>query len=318
MVRKQSKNKLILFAIFLCSIFLLLTSSPSLADTFQSIDGLSQLELNIPHQLNSHPQTCGVPSNSENGYGAVELCGVVYPCGVSDDVCPEDFFDSGEGDGLQGNCSNCADPDCLALAKVQVYNPQGAAESGVSITISYAGSHLPVIPSRVTNISGEVSFDSIYSGFATVTAQKFGFATQVKEVLFERKNDQELIVFQEFKEASCEADCTRESSIYCDADCHGSNGCEFPTPNVEGLGTIDFKTICAPPQTNSSKNLVGYVDGTAYFANCGSGELDNQSRPIIDLTKQNLLISGLMNHVQSVRLHGEQIFLVATTFKTNN
>jgi hypothetical protein len=314
MVRKQSKVYALIFTIIVVSLLTLFLSSPSLAFTSEL-----SLELNTPSALlSSQPLSCDVTSNSNAGYGAVEICGTIYSCGMSDGVCPEDFFDSSEGDGLQGNCSRCPDPDCLAFAKIKVTNPDNASVGDVIITIEYPSySSISSILPQTTNITGETSF-SIYSGFATVTAQKFGFATQVQEVLFERKNEEDIITFQQFKEASCEADCTRETSNYCDASCDGSNFCTFPTPVVDGLGTIDFKDVCAPPQTNSSKKYVGFVGDLAYFANCCTGNLETQPRFLIDLTKQDLLISGLMNHVQSVRLNGEQIFLVATTFQIEN
>jgi hypothetical protein len=257
---------------------------------------------------------CGVDLDSNSGFGAVAICDVCYVCGgVSDDVCPEDFYDSVMD--LQASCAMCPDPDCTAELKVTVTddNSPSFPVTDVDITVTYQNNP-PTTRSSTTDGAGETTFE-ILSGNATITASKNGFAPQVKNVLLNRTNTLQTIAFTNFKEASCTSSCTREGSLYCDPNCQGFEGCNYD--NIDFIGDYtsdDVKDRCSY-QLNSSKIVLGYASGSVYFANCCTGGISQETRPTIAIDKQTLPISNLMSHVQSLRLNQERVFMVTMVWE---
>ena len=254
---------------------------------------------------------CGGPLDSGLGFGAVEICGNCYVCGANDGFCPEDFYDSSNQ--LQGSCSYCSDPDCGANLTVSVKDNFNSPVSGADIEVSYISNSVSVSP-KVSDANGESMF-SIYSGKSiTVMVSKSNYVTLSKTINLTRGEELN-ITFDDFAPAPCQPDCTRGDGR-CHEDCVGPGGC-FVHSNNANVSNSEIINLCNN-QLTTSVFFVKNVENHFFYTACCSGPVSETTRPIIDINSyQNesvYSIETLVNHVQNVRMNGEQIFLVSTVF----
>lgn len=194
----------------------------------------------------------GATPDSAAGFGAVDICGYCYTCGVADGICPEDFYSNGQ----QGSCSGYADPDCtgciLGSAQINFSDVGLQAAQDAQVHVRYYEPHLqslsgPVSASNggVLSSTGDFSNVPIISGvLASVWVQYTDpFATgPLATYISEQVNitsgtvtrgaacyDVDTLNGGTFtlNPAPCQADCTRGSGLSCDPSCNGINGCQY-------------------------------------------------------------------------------------------
>jgi hypothetical protein len=168
------------------------------------------------------------PLDSNQGFGAAEICSNCYKCGVQDGVCPEDF--EGPNGGLRGNCAECNDPDCFATLSGHVYRKE-TFRNGFNEPVG--GALVKVVPTNphflfwenMTTTLNDGSFTlTIPSGNVIVSASKIGLDTEIIDLTSTSRDE----VRQDFflPNASCDENCTNYFGR-CNKDCQGINNCLY-------------------------------------------------------------------------------------------
>ncbi|MFW5977112.1 MAG: hypothetical protein ACOCQQ_01215 [Candidatus Nanoarchaeia archaeon] len=275
-----------------------------------TLSAVSALTGTCASQTDYDSLVCGAAPDSDFGLGAVDICDECYVCGAADGVCPEDFYDSAQS--KRGSCASCPDPDCQAKLTIHVENEYGEELGGVHSLVDYVDGDLTPF-SDITDATGVVNSAQLYnvvSGDATVSISLEGYVSQQKTIQINRTNQTQHVYFTNFSQADCTSNCTREGSNLCDATCQGEAGCQFPSNDNYTLNIT--KTACNLNQHGESIYL-GQLGQDVFYVECCSGSIYSQTRPLINIHDyQEIDIFGLVNHLQSVRLRGEQVFLVSS------
>ncbi|MFH1400406.1 MAG: carboxypeptidase-like regulatory domain-containing protein [Nanoarchaeota archaeon] len=192
--------------------------------------GCSAYQLSDP--LNACSPSVALNSNDgpgllDDGYGAVEVCGLCYVCGDADGVCPEEFKDAS---GNIANCSACADPDCQANIFGYVRALDGAHDPIPLATVKAVPNN-PLIPevsaqTLATGMPGIGWYNlSVTTGTYVVSASKIGFDTEIKEGII-LTTAQQLQVDFLLPNGTCHEDCS-DYFGRCNAACEGIKGCSY-------------------------------------------------------------------------------------------
>jgi len=290
--------KKLMILVFLISVLLL--SSTAIAITCQQAGSFA----------------CESTPSSALGFGAVDICDNCHVCGVSDGVCPEDFYDSSAT--LQGSCLHCPDLDCQAGLNVTVIDQYGDVFGGATVEVQYDYPSV-VNPEADTLTTGRVSFPNIYSGHATllVSDEPSEMIALSQEINLTRGETGELI-FTNFSQAACQSDCTRGDGR-CHEDCLNdiASGCTISGPLFNFTENAVSQACHLSP--NGTNVRLGQEGNLIYFASCCSGPVIETIRPLININdyqdETDHRIIGLVNHVQGALFKSEQIFIVSTFWK---
>lgn len=222
---------------------------------------------------------------SEDGFGAVELCGDCFACGYADGVCPEEFT----SDGVTANCTMCPDPDCLVTLEGYVYQedgiPQDDGINDVTITaeLPHTETEFQTKTSFYEGGNGHYRF-KVPRGDYEFSFKKDPYATQYAEFPLEGgapyKKDVEMY------HPTCNADptCTLETALgpRCDASCDGEKGCDYPTGTYTGdYGDIvyDLAENCSG-KSPSRSIFLGTINETHQLrGTCCAGTIQPVLRP---------------------------------------
>ena len=248
--------------------------------------------------------------DSTLGFGAAEICGECYLCGVADGVCPEDFYDSSEQ--LQGSCALCPDPDCSSTLEITIINEGGLPNSGdANIDITYIETTVPSITNRHTDASGTATINA-YSGNVNVRIQEEGYATQSQDITLIRGETYHL-TFTNFSEAPCQEDNTRGDGV-CHEECYIEYS--FPVNELGNYTANDVITACNQKNTNTTA-MLGSSENHYFSTGCCVGDITETIRPIININdfQEEKEITELVTHVQGIFYNGEKIFMVSTISK---
>jgi hypothetical protein len=252
---------------------------------------------------------CSSTPDSLAGRGGVALCNVFYACGVSDNVCPEDFYSSVSQQ--QGSCSNCPDPDCMATVGGTVQTELGELVPNAEVYAFYPGEDGTITKLIDTTIvDGTFSASNVPSGFLNfyVTYEDYESATIPLRVI---RGSSHTVDF-ELAQGSCNADCTGTISGRVQASCQGVNGCDF-----NGTGDYpsdDIARLC--DQRLPTERVVLDVTGNDItYAYCNGEGVESQTRSQVALgVDPNTNIANLVSYTQRARLNGEQVQFVITTW----
>ncbi len=221
-------------------------------------------------QPNFESLVCGGSPDSVTGFGAVEICGNCYPCGVNDSVCPEDFYSTVTQ--TQGNCRLCPDPDCPATLSGYVFE-KGLPVPNTDIVAVYNSDNN--IGTRTiigkTNQTGEYS-GTIPSGFHTLFTQ-FGTFQGPNEEL-EISRGQHIQYNFTINRGTCNSDCTVGTTGLCSAGCNNIEGCVFPNNISLGFSSDLIASRCdGLDGTGDDKSTIklGVIGDYTYRFTCCTG-----------------------------------------------
>lgn len=261
---------------------------------------------------------CGNTPSSTTGFGAVEICNECYACGVSDGICPEDFYSNSNG--LQGSCGNCPDPECTAFIEGHVYTDLGEAVDATHIWASYqTGGAEELVDLTKTDEDGYYhSNNSLRSGFAITlfaryvdlyTGLVYQSENQVETIIRGENYDFDFVV----KEAKCNSDCTRGTVPYCDPTCQGDNGCvykeraDYPLPRTIN----EAKNKLVGTRIDLGKSVFPTHTKYDYFNAC-DGKIQTETRYQLQIGAASNTIAHLITRSTRVRYNGEPVDLVVT------
>ncbi|MGM5481289.1 MAG: hypothetical protein ACQESE_02660 [Nanobdellota archaeon] len=263
---------------------------------------------------------CGATPNSLQGYGAVDICGQCHPCGMSDGVCPEDFY----SDGMRTSCKNCPDPDCKSdknsvTVKVRV---EGISEPSVDADVSviYPDGTELLGNTGTDDIKGELTAP-VRSGLIKLKAEYADYDSQIAEVYVPRgESTAETTVY--LSEGSCNEDCTGSFREVCKADCDGINNCAFASYTGE-LDTYTSSMIASRCNFKPIGDKIELERNETHitYATCCSGEpIIHEERVQVDVSR-NLQVNAtnsikhLAHHVVPVKYDGKIYDLVITSWE---
>jgi hypothetical protein len=262
----------------LLSLMTLMIVSVGLVNAFVCSDGSSPTEC-----------VCGHTPNSLMGFGQVIINGIpptIISCkNAADGVCPEDFKDPATN--LVGNCSHCADPDCVSGGPSgsgyvwgYVHDATGNLIGNAKITGSPPKTDISASLERSTfTLDYGINFGQYnYSGFLTGTydflASKEGYDSEVKTVTVVRN----VVTYVNFTllNGTCHSDCTN-SRNRCAKECDGlsfSDGtCNFYKDPITGF---DARNTCDNVASTPGNEILidDYPLNNAthkYYINCCEG-----------------------------------------------
>ncbi len=270
---------------------------------------------------------CGYSTSvagSTSGYGAVELCGECYACGIADGYCPEDFYS--EANGLQGSCGKCADPDCTAYIDgyVQVEkNGQMYYVDAAKIWAKYRmGTNYETEYLTKTDENGFFHINNtLRSGYkvtlwVTYIDQFTGLNYLSEEInaTIIRGEEYHWPNYIPIEEAECNADCTRGTVNSCDPTCHGLEGCTFkattayPPPTL--MDEADGKEVGI--RINLDTRVGPISTDEDYFMTC-NGAVQTETRyTITGGGGGSEFIEHLISRSTRVLYNGEAVDLVVS------
>lgn len=218
-------------------------------------------------QPNFATLVCGGTPDSVTGFGAVDVCGTCFPCGVSDGVCPEDFYSTVTQ--TQGSCRLCPDPDCPATISGYVFEKGNPVPNTQVVTVYNTNNQ---IGSRViidtTDVSGFYT-GTIPAGFHTLFTQYGDFQSPNQELNIKRGENVEFNF--SINRGSCNADCTLGSTGICSANCNGVAGCAFPSDATLGFTSNLTAQRCDGLKEGYSQVNLGIVNDVTYRLSCCTG-----------------------------------------------
>ncbi len=252
----------------------------------------------------------GIPIDSLQGFGAVELCEDCYVCGLDDGVCPEDFY----VEGFSANCSNCADPDCLVTVEgyVTAEDTANIGINGAEITAQVL--HLDDWASTytvTTSYNGVTGRNGHYTflfprGNYRFSASKFGYETRlVRFPLDQGKRDNYTLNFT-LGNGECHVDCS--GYVYdddvprCNADCAGfslgGDTCTFASSPLPYLYTSEeIAEACNGMPVNATVPLRVIDEDLTVMVQCCEGSVGAVIRPRVELQEQFDRIKNLIKRV---------------------
>lgn len=225
---------------------------------------------------------CGGSPDSVTGFGAVEVCGDCYPCGVADGVCPEDFYSTVTR--MQASCRLCPDPDCTATLEGYVFE-QGLPVPNTDVIAVYntnnkIGARVKIATSDVNGYysgtipAGQHSLFTAYANFQGPTTTKEINRGELAELNFT------------INRGSCNPDCTIGNTGVCSAICNGVEGCEFPANTTLGFSSDYIAQRCDGLDAQESVAYLGVIGDDTYRFTCCKGPYNNtktikvESKPV--------------------------------------
>lgn len=273
---------------------------------------------------------------NQSGCWGTMMCDVNYTCGTYDSVCTEDFFSPASG----GTCEvffpevgymKCLDPDCSSCIEGTVMQSDSPTEPIEGVIVRYEqevwdGSSKQIINKTTqTDENGSYIITDIGSGNEIyITARKEGYSPDV-EILYDLKPSAICApVNFLLSNGSCEADCTRIGSNYCDAICQGEitidgGECTFQenttflgnpiTPPLEACSRLGV-------QKGSFVNIGNYTNSEGekicIRVNCCEGipfEIPCPDAGVSDISSSNSTIENLIKITRIANYKGEPIKL---------
>lgn len=255
---------------------------------------------------------CGSTPDSALGLGAVDVCSICYPCGVSDGVCPEDFYTDNSG---RGSCRFCPDPDCKVLIDGLVHDTNATGVANATIVAIYEPDIKEII--AITDVSGYYQ-GPIRTGFNRLFVRYEDYDSRIVTADIKRLSSGvvktiDFIGDVAIEPGSCSSTCTDTFGNRCKASCNGINGCQFDAGNQAAL-------LCDDKIAGSRVFLPGNTD--SYIICCNNDTV--QGATVIDTAHRiNLSISfrtdfagglregadDLVTFTQRTRSHGERVNL---------
>ncbi|MGV8150189.1 MAG: carboxypeptidase-like regulatory domain-containing protein [Candidatus Woesearchaeota archaeon] len=219
----------------------------------------------------SSEDVCGHTPDSLQGYGQINIMGVVYSCNNNPDgFCPEEYQDFNNS-AIFGNCSKCPDPDCRSRITGTVYNYLGQSIDRANVTthpIRYNLSAPSLENGTVSGVLGQYTLDAV-TGTYYVGASYPGYDTELKEVSVVR-NSETLLDFH-LQNGTCYEDCTN-SYGRCNAACSGivfaDDSCMFYNDVVMNVCNNRLKgtQVMIPDSFNGTHaTFVDCCEGTPYI-----------------------------------------------------
>jgi hypothetical protein len=259
----------------------------------------SVLAVTCANDPNFNSLVCGSQPISALGYGAVDVCGLCYPCGASDGVCPEDFYSSGAG---RGSCRFCPDPDCANPVEGFVEDTDGNPVEGASVVVVYGDDIQEEI--GVTDAAGFYS-GSARSGFARIFVNYADFDSRTLYRDIARSTSVQQVDFvgpNALQAGSCRSDCTNLYGSRCQASCNGVNGCLF--------ASFDVAVACDGKEPGTRI----FIDENRYYECCAGDVTYNLTEerflanPSFDTQAETSSdVEELVTYVQRTRNKGEGI-----------
>ncbi|NQU98905.1 hypothetical protein HQ533_05555 [Candidatus Woesearchaeota archaeon] len=179
------------------------------------------------------------------GCWGVKLCSGNHTCGINDSICPDDFFLPGSGatcfldpESPPLGYMKCIDPDCWTCVDGSVFKADDPTKPIVGATITYSqdltnGTNWStVIITAVTDDNGLYNMDVPAGNEIIVHAEAVGFTPDMSTFFDVKQTDPCLNVNFLLYNGTCESDCTRTGSNFCDASCQGQGPdgtCSFNT-----------------------------------------------------------------------------------------
>lgn len=256
---------------------------------------------------------CGSTPDSALGLGAVDICNVCYPCGVADDVCPEDFYTGTAG---RGSCRFCPDPDCKVLIDGVVRDANGNPINNSEIVALYEPDIKEVV--NITDSTGyyrgliRTGFNRLY-----VRYQDYDSRIVIADIFRLNNGVVKTIDFIDdvaIEPGSCSSSCTDNFGERCKASCDGINACQFNNYTVSNL--CDDKI--------AGTRLFLDADQTKYII-CCDPSANVQGVPVYNTLTERLVASvgfrsdfagglregadNLVTFTQRTRSHGERVTL---------
>lgn len=271
--------------------------------------------------------------NFSECYG-VNICNQGFTCGTLDSICTDDFFteDSGlsctnefELEGYSQQIMKCLDPDCVTCFTGRVVDSK--------TRIGIVGAEVDFLMSSWDAVTGEITltettttqYDSredlsgnytLYANAGNeifLKASAFGYAPQVKGPFFNilqtriedtggsglSRDDRGCYkVNFELQVGTCQGDCTRRGSDYCDETCQGEGAedlCSFNTSTTYGSTTITPPIEACTKAWGFQKGTnvqIGKdeITGMCIYVNCCEGTPFEQPCPEASVSSR--LISG--------------------------
>lgn len=245
-----------------------------------------------------------MPVNSTKGFGAVELCGDCYVCGLDDGVCPEDFY----VEGLSANCSNCADPDCLVTISGYIT----AEDTGIGVNGVELIAQVLHLTDWATTYRTTTAYHSGLNGYYNFTiprgnyrlaASKFGYETRlVRFPLSQGKLDNYFLNFS-LGNGTCHTDCSgyvyEDDVPRCSATCEGftlgNDNCTYPSTALGiGYSSAQIAQACAGMPVGSNIPLEILTDNSVLMVKCCEGPVQVMIRPRVSLQQQFDRIKNLI------------------------
>lgn len=262
---------------------------------------------------------CGTTPNSAIGYGAVDICNNCYVCGVSDGVCPEDFYSSVTK--MQGSCRNCPDPDCTAQVSGTVMSTEGNPIPNARIFVTYGQGQVEI---ATTDENGYYSTLSAVAGMVKFHASYSDYDTEIVSAEIVRGSTGNVVDIT-VSPGACNADCTDIFGTVCKANCHTNNGCLFTDGRYYAGNQLNtFYT-----RAEIASRCDGYSPGTRLpvyqntthivYAECCSGGTVAEERPALRPLEEgeNNCIDNLGTHVVKAKYRGQTVRVVVKAWQSS-
>lgn len=190
-----------------------------------------------------------------SGCYVTSLCQVDYVCGHYDNLCAQDFL-TGPGTCeltfLEVGYMKCLDPDCTTCIQGIVVRADDPTEGVVGATITYKQDVWnktaveTIQQTTTTDGLGNYMFSDVGAGNEIyLTAEANGFTPDL-EILFDHKPGPCTQVDFTLSNGSCENDCTRMGSNYCDSSCQGTFDPAGGNCTYNISTSFDSRTITSP------------------------------------------------------------------------
>ncbi len=276
--------------------------------TLLSLSMVTGLDQTMPCDQQSDFETlvCGATPNSYQGYGAVDICSKCYPCGVSDGVCPEDFYSNG----MQTDCHNCPDPDCTGNVTVNVKTDGGSTVSADVYALYSDGQE-----NVGTTTDGSLENAVVRSGNIEFRADYSDYDSEIVSTYVPRGGHNETNIM--ISKGSCNKDCTGSFNNVCKASCDGVAGCTYNSSKYFTRSKI--KASCEGKQIGEKVKVGSNETHIQYAVCCDGSEVISEKRNELDLSRNldtgNSRIRHMAHHVIPVEYDGEIVELVITSFQ---
>lgn len=262
---------------------------------------------------------CGTTPNSAIGYGAVDICNTCYICGVSDGVCPEDFYSLVTA--MQGSCRNCPDPDCTAQVSGRVTSTEGNGIPGAKIFVTYGNGQVEI---ATTDQYGDYSTTSAIAGLVKFHASYSDYDTEIVSTEIKRGSTGNVVNIQ-VSPGACNSDCTDIFGTVCKAKCNTNNGCLFTDGRFyDGVQLNSFYT-----SDEIASRCDGYAPGTRLpvyqnsthivYAECCTGGTVAEERPTLQPLEEgdNECIDNLGTHIVKAKYRGQTVRVVVKSWQSS-
>ena len=290
--------------ISMLSIFLFVSSFAFAAAGIGSIADINYEQFQVTEGLGActGKVVCGAVSpNSFYGFGAVEICGECYPCGVEDGVCPEDFSEKD----TRTSCRGCPDPDCMTpISGIVRRESDLAPVPGVKVVAYYGNDVFQPVSSVLTDALGQY-FGKVPSGFIRIFVSDSMYDSPLMNVDVIRGVNATTDI--NITKALCNDDCTGAYGETCKASCASNDKtrCFFGDASGETFGNPDKDGVQVPGGkfytteelavkcdyvTKSNRVYLETVGDIKYNWQCCEGPLE-----AIEISQIDMNIAGVDN-----------------------